>query len=32
MRTVAPFATGKTGYNVSGYFNNFNAGKYDTST
>jgi benzylsuccinate CoA-transferase BbsF subunit len=29
LRTVAPFATGKTGYNVSGYFNNFNAGKYD---
>lgn len=27
LRTVAPFATGKTGYNVSGYFNNFNAGK-----
>lgn len=28
LRTVAPFAKGKTGYNVSGYFNNFNAGKY----
>lgn len=27
LRTVAPFARGKTGYNVSGYFNNFNAGK-----
>jgi benzylsuccinate CoA-transferase BbsF subunit len=27
LRTVAPFATGKTGYNVSGYFNNFNASK-----
>jgi crotonobetainyl-CoA:carnitine CoA-transferase CaiB-like acyl-CoA transferase len=27
LRTVAPFAKGKTGYNVSGYFNNFNAGK-----
>ena len=27
LRVVAPFATGKTGYNVSGYFNNFNAGK-----
>lgn len=29
LRTVAPFAKDKTGYNVSGYFNNFNAGKYD---
>jgi crotonobetainyl-CoA:carnitine CoA-transferase CaiB-like acyl-CoA transferase len=29
LRTIAPFAKGKTGYNVSGYFNNFNAGKYD---
>ena len=28
LRTVAPFARDKTGYNVSGYFNNFNAGKY----
>ena len=27
LRTVAPFATGKTGYNVSGYFNNYNASK-----
>ncbi|HET9476714.1 MAG TPA: CoA transferase, partial [Dehalococcoidia bacterium] len=27
LRTVAPFAKGKTGYNVSGYFNNFNPGK-----
>lgn len=27
LRTVAPFAKGKTGYNVSGYFNNFNASK-----
>ena len=27
LRTVAPFAKDKTGYNVSGYFNNFNAGK-----
>ncbi len=27
LRIVAPFAKGKTGYNVSGYFNNFNAGK-----
>lgn len=31
LRTVAPFAKDKTGYNVSGYFNNFNAGKYDLS-
>ncbi len=29
LRTIAPFAKGKTGYNVSGYFNNFNAGKLD---
>ncbi len=27
LRQVMPFATGKTGYNVSGYFNNYNAGK-----
>ena len=27
LRTIQPFARGKTGYNVSGYFNNFNAGK-----
>jgi crotonobetainyl-CoA:carnitine CoA-transferase CaiB-like acyl-CoA transferase len=27
LRTVAPFARDKTGYNVSGYFNNYNAGK-----
>lgn len=27
LRGVAPFAKGKTGYNVSGYFNNYNAGK-----
>lgn len=27
LRMVAPFAKDKTGYNVSGYFNNFNAGK-----
>lgn len=27
LRMVAPFATGKTGYNVSGYFNAYNAGK-----
>jgi len=29
LRTVQPFARDKTGYNVSGYFNNFNAGKLD---
>ena len=29
LRTVAPFAKDKTGYNVSGYFNNYNAGKLD---
>jgi crotonobetainyl-CoA:carnitine CoA-transferase CaiB-like acyl-CoA transferase len=29
LRTVQPFAQGKTGYNVSGYFNNYNAGKLD---
>lgn len=29
LRMVQPFAKGKTGYNVSGYFNNFNAGKLD---
>ena len=29
LRSVLPFATGKTGYNVSGYFNNYNAGKLD---
>lgn len=28
LRTVLPFAKGKTGYNVGGYFNNFNAGKW----
>src|SRR3990172_1119640 len=27
LRMVAPFAKDKTGYNVSGYFNNYNAGK-----
>jgi benzylsuccinate CoA-transferase BbsF subunit len=27
LRMVQPFARDKTGYNVSGYFNNFNAGK-----
>ena len=27
LRGVMPFATGKTGHNVSGYFNNYNAGK-----
>ena len=29
LRTIAPMPPGKTGYNMSGYFNNFNAGKYD---
>src|SRR3990172_7497481 len=29
LRTVQPFARDKTGYNVSGYFNNYNAGKLD---
>ncbi len=29
LRLVAPFPPGKTGYNVSGYFNNYNAGKLD---
>jgi crotonobetainyl-CoA:carnitine CoA-transferase CaiB-like acyl-CoA transferase len=29
LRTIAPMAKGKTNYNASGYFNNFNAGKYD---
>jgi len=29
IRLVAPFAKGKTGYNVSGYWNNYNAGKLD---
>ena len=29
LRGVMPFATGKSGYNVSGYFNNYNAGKLD---
>jgi len=28
LRTILPFATGKTGYNVSGWFNNYNAGKW----
>jgi crotonobetainyl-CoA:carnitine CoA-transferase CaiB-like acyl-CoA transferase len=27
LRGVGPFAQGKTGYNVSGYFNNYNANK-----
>jgi crotonobetainyl-CoA:carnitine CoA-transferase CaiB-like acyl-CoA transferase len=31
LRSVLPFATGKTGYNVSGYFNNYNAGKLDVT-
>lgn len=29
LRMVMPFAKDKTGYNVSGYFNNYNAGKLD---
>ncbi len=29
LRGVMPFATGKTGHNVSGFFNNYNAGKLD---
>ena len=29
LRAVMPFASGKIGYNVSGYFNNYNAGKLD---
>ena len=29
LRMVQPFARDKTGYNVSGYFNNYNAGKLD---
>jgi benzylsuccinate CoA-transferase BbsF subunit len=29
LRTIAPMKPGNTGYNSSGYFNNFNAGKYD---
>lgn len=28
LRGIAPFPPGKTGYNVSGFFNNFNAGKH----
>ncbi|HXK34448.1 MAG TPA: CoA transferase [Dehalococcoidia bacterium] len=28
LRQVGPFPEGKTGYNVSGYFNNYNAGKF----
>jgi crotonobetainyl-CoA:carnitine CoA-transferase CaiB-like acyl-CoA transferase len=27
LRMIAPFARDKTGYNVSGFFNNYNAGK-----
>ncbi len=27
LRAIGPFPTGKTGYNVSGYFNNYNANK-----
>src|SRR3989337_2229189 len=29
LRRGHPFAKDKTGYNVSGYFNNYNAGKLD---
>ena len=29
LRMVQPFAKEKTGYNVSGYYNNYNAGKLD---
>ena len=29
LRGVGPFTPGKTTYNVSGYFNNYNAGKLD---
>src|SRR6266581_3983890 len=29
LRSVGPFTPGKTTYNVSGFFNNFNAGKLD---
>jgi benzylsuccinate CoA-transferase BbsF subunit len=28
LRTLIPFAAGKLGYNVSGWFNNYNAGKW----
>jgi len=31
LRGVMPFAPGKTGYNVSGYFNAYNAGKLDVT-
>lgn len=31
LRGVGPFATGKTSYNVSGYFNAYNAGKLDVT-
>jgi benzylsuccinate CoA-transferase BbsF subunit len=31
LRTVLPFATGKLGYNVSGWFNNYNAGKWSVT-
>ncbi len=29
LRSVGPFPPGKSTYNVSGYFNNYNAGKFD---
>jgi crotonobetainyl-CoA:carnitine CoA-transferase CaiB-like acyl-CoA transferase len=31
LRSVMPFAQGKQSYNVSGYFNNYNAGKLDVT-
>ncbi len=31
LRTVLPFAQGKTGYNVGGWFNNYNANKWSVT-
>ncbi len=31
LRGVGPFPTGKTGYNVSGYYNNYNANKLNVT-
>src|SRR3972149_5170888 len=31
LRIVGPFPTGKTGYNVSGYYNNYNANKLNVT-
>jgi crotonobetainyl-CoA:carnitine CoA-transferase CaiB-like acyl-CoA transferase len=31
LRIVQPLAAGKTGYNVSGYYNNYNAGKMNVA-